>query len=96
MKTIGLRLRNVPLVVVNRFLSGRRRWYITNAMTPISSKIKAMNSVGTRVARMIIRLFWNEVSISSVEPIVGWMFVVLLAQGPSMTAVDVGWYGNTD
>ena len=67
-----------------------------NAMTPISSKIKAMNSVGTRVARMIIRLFWNEVSISSVEPIVGWMFVVLLAQGPSMKAVDVGRYGNTD
>ena len=67
-----------------------------NAMTPTNSKIKAMNSVGTRVARMIIRLFWNEVSILSVEPIVGWMFVVLLAQGPSMKAVDVGRYGNTD
>ena len=82
-------------LIVNRFLSGLCRWYITNAMTPISSKIKAMNSVGTRVARMMIRLCWNEVPISSVEPIVGWIFVVLLPQGPSIKAVDIGWYGKT-
>ena len=36
-----------------------------------------MTAVGIRVARRIIRLLWKVVSISTVEPNVGLMFVVL-------------------
>lgn len=48
-----------------------------------------MTAVGIRVARRIIRLLWKVVSISTVEPNVGLMFVVLVLQGPSMVGVAV-------